>query len=227
MDPGFLKLWTPTLQEAPNFPENCMKVGKFWARGGVCPSPLPQICQCFYHELFHRSKRKRCTNDIEMLLKTRNSRLQLFTITAMQLIYLDWSTLLTVPLPSAELLDPLLVRCYRPRVHSTTGGYVFTGICLFRGPIILPLVPCPFPGRYPSDWSQIPSQGGTVVSHPRQWGGWVITCYAAGGTPLAVSRRTFLFHNKVNTNLRTFILMCHKKTHTKWKWNCTCAKEIV
>ena len=54
------------------------------------------------------------------------------------------------------------------RVRSTTGGYVFTGLCLFRWgeahlhPIIVPLVPCPFWG-YPSDWSQVLSLGVPLI----------------------------------------------------------------
>ena len=48
---------------------------------------------------------------------------------------------------------------------------VFTGICLFTPeeiphlhPIIFPLVPGPFLGGYPSDWSQVPSQEGVPQS---------------------------------------------------------------
>ena len=105
-------------------------------------------------------------------------------------------------------------------VRTTTGGYVFRGICLLRGmghhhPIILPLVPCPFqgvphlhpiivllvPGSFlggtpiRDGWDTAPHQGlDWVLPPPLSGNGWHLTAYATGGTPLVVSRRrTFLF----------------------------------
>ena len=76
---------------------------------------------------------------------------------------------------------------FTARVRSTTGGYVFTGVCLFRWGIpsprffprclvpdpfpgdTQPLVPCPFWG-YPSLWSHVLSEGGTPVPPPAKTG---------------------------------------------------------
>ena len=64
-------------------------------------------------------------------------------------------------------------------------------------PIILPLVPCPFLGRdnlLTPQSDQFPDQDRDGVNPPPPRTGYAGTGYAAGGTPLAVSRRrTFLF----------------------------------
>ena len=89
------------------------------------------------------------------------------------------------------------------RVRSTTGGYVFTRICLLtRGVptldwgggvyLLLPLVGGTYPGRgaYPG-WVYLP------------WTG-----YAMGGTPLAAScRRTFLLLTILHGRAGSFMLL--------------------
>ena len=101
-----------------------------------------------------------------------------------------------------------ITRFITARVRSTTGGYVFTGVCLFnfRGGYPIPIHPYPYPslsgrgGGVPDpalDGGGTPTLdgGGTPSPHPRvPPPGIASTCYgyAAGGVPLTFTQEDFL-----------------------------------
>ena len=86
--------------------------------------------------------RKVCEN---LLVNLNNKKL--VTVGIFIHLYANWCW---------SFVDVLLKVIITARVRSTTGGYVFTGVCLFGG------------GGYPSLWSQILSRGGGTPASARR-----------------------------------------------------------
>ena len=64
--------------------------------------------------------------------------------------------MLTLDQDVSDYLEKETLFVVTGRVRSTTGGYVFAGVCLFRGDTYPDRVYVPWPGAYPGQWGYLP-----------------------------------------------------------------------
>ena len=111
-------------------------------------------------------------------------------------------------------------RILAARVHCTTGGYIFTGVCLSTGEkgvntpsLAIGSVPSLVPGP---------------IRHPDRTGGIPQTGYGAGGPPRAVMQEDFLLiYDNVFMSADSLILTQFPNTRTMIMFFWMDSKEVI